>query len=143
MPLDDRFDYVWVDRLVFVDGDVAESDHLPEPSGELAVENSPLLQQRKDFRCRVWEMMAVLHYDMCRQVDSRLNGSLEIEDRNVIYVDGEEACPLSIVDFRDSIQTTIDDSELGHHYVTVDQRRSFLEGPVPLRGAQSSNPRTC
>lgn len=80
MPLEDRFDDVRVNRLVLVDGDVAETHHLPEPSGKLPVEDAPLLQQREDFRRRVGELMALLNDNVCRQVDGRLNGSLEVED---------------------------------------------------------------
>ena len=125
MPFDDRFDDVRVDCLVLMDGDVAETHHLPEPSGKLPVEDAPLLQQSEDFRCRVREMVALLHGNVCRQVDGRLNGSLEIEDCNVVHIDGKEACPPGIPDFRNATQTTIDDGELAHHYVTVDQRQSF------------------
>src|SRR5205085_8532238 len=117
MRSDDRFQDGRIERLVFMNCDVAKSRHRAHPRCELTRQHALAFQDREMLLQRVRES-PVFHGNQVRgEIDGTLDCTLEVEHDDVLHVDVAYGGRIAARDVANPLKAALDRTELTEQHV--------------------------
>jgi hypothetical protein len=106
MPIQNGFQDVEVQGLIFVHRGIAETDHLHHSPGQIFIQQAGILHQFERFPARFGNAQFALANDMHRNINALLACALNVQDDAVLFGEISKVFGVVFINFTNASDTT-------------------------------------